>query len=218
MERGQIVLVRCSRCRGRFRVLPCDVLPRKTYGLVVIEDEIADYSQGTLRLRQGAWRQLGDRTPAHTTLHGWIEGLGAHALDRPSGSGGGGAPMSRFVAEAEPRVSSVRATLSAEVSPDPRRYRSEPRRDRLIAVIRTMALATLIAGAPHPHAMAECRRLMWSWSASSSFVFPSRILCTAIEHLDRSESPRSRASPPRSTDRCPTRSRLPPDASSTSHS
>jgi hypothetical protein len=218
-ERARIVLARCSRCRSRVRVLPCDVLPCKTYGLAVIEDEVSDYSKGNLSLRQVAWRQLGDRTPAHSTLHGWTEGLGAHALGRPSGDlGGGGAPMSRFVAEAEPRVPAVRATLSSEISPDPRRHRSEPRRDRLIAVIRTMALARLIVGAVHPHAMAWCRRLMLSWSASSSFEFPSRIPCTAIEHRDRSESPRSRTSSPRSRDRCPTRTRSPPDASSTSHS
>ena len=43
---------------------------------------------------------LGERTPAHTTLHGWTEGLGAHALGL-RGAQLGGAPFSRFLAEAQ---------------------------------------------------------------------------------------------------------------------
>lgn len=87
-----IALARCDRCKTRCRVLPCDALPGKTYGLAVIEQEIQEYSRGGQSLRQVAWRQLGERTPAHTTLHGWTEGLGAHG--RPGGEFGG-APMSR---------------------------------------------------------------------------------------------------------------------------
>lgn len=41
---------------------------------------------------------LGERTPAHTTLHGWTEGLGAHALGL-RGAQLGGAPFSRFLVE-----------------------------------------------------------------------------------------------------------------------
>jgi len=208
-----VAIARCTSCKTRTRVLPCDALPYKTYGLAVIEHEVSDYSRGDQSLRQVAWRQLGDRTPAHTTMHGWTEGLGAHALGRPGGDMGGAA-MSRLVAEAEPRVPRVAEALRAEVSPDPRRYRSEARRDRLAAVILAMALVTIIAGLPHPRAMAECRRLALSWSHVSVLAFASRLRCTPIEHRDRSASPRSRSSSPRSRDRCPTRTRSPPDASS----
>jgi len=210
---AEVALARCSRCGTRPRVLPCDAVPYKTYGTAVIEHEVADYSGGDKSLREVAWRQLGDRTPAHTTLYGWTEGLGAHALGRPGGDVGG-APMSRLVVEAEAHVPKVAETLRAEVSPDPRRYRSAARRDRLAAVILAMALVTIIAGLPHPHALAACRRLALGWSHSSALEFPSRISCTPIEHRDRSESPRSRSSSPRSRDRCPTRTRSPPDASS----
>lgn len=211
-----VALARCLQCGTRPRVLPCDVLPRKTYGLAVIEHDVSEYSRGDRSLRQVAWGQFGDRTPAHTTLHGWTEGLGAHALGRPGGDLGG-APMSRFVAEVEPRMPEVAFAMRADVHPDPRRYRSEPRRDRLAAVIRTMAVVTAVAGMEHPHAMAECRRLALVWSESSVLVFPSRLLCTAIEQRDRSKSPRSRSSCQRSRDRCPTRTRSPPGASSRSH-
>jgi hypothetical protein len=212
-----VALARCDRCKLRHRVLPCDALPRKTYGLSVIEHEVSAYSRGDQSLRQVAWGQLGDRTPAHTTLHGWTEGLGAHALGRPGGDLGG-APMSRLIAEAEPRVPGIAAALRTEPVPDPRRYRSEARRDRLAAVIATMTLVTVIASLPHPHAMAACRRVSLLWSGVSTLEFPSRLRCTAIEHRDRLEPSRSRSSSPRSRDRCPIRTRSPPDASSESHS
>lgn len=210
-----VAICRCIRCDTRSRVLPCDALPRKTYGLAVIEHDVSEYSRGDRSLRQVAWSQLGGRTPAHTTLHGWTEGLGAHALGRPGGDLGG-APMSRFVADAEPRLPAVAEALLADVHSDPRRYRSEPRRDRLAAVIRTMAVVKTVAGMNHPHTMAECRRLALAWSQSSVLVFPSRLLCTAIEHRGRLESPRSRASCPSNRDRCPIRTRSPPGASNRS--
>lgn len=212
-----VALACCDRCRTRRRVLPCDALPRKTYGLAVIEQEISAYSRGDRSLRQVAWSQLGERTPAHTTLHGWTEGLGAHVLGRPGGELGG-APISRLIAEAEPRVPGIVEVLRSEPVPDPRRYRSEARRDRLAAVMLAMTLVTLIAGAPHPHAMAECRRISLCWSNVSVLDFPSRLRCTSIEHLDRSDPSRSCLSSPGSRDRCPIRTRSPPDASSRSHS
>lgn len=211
-----VAIGRCARCKRRCRVLPCDALPRKLYGLAVIEHELAEYSRGDRSLRQVAWGQLGRRAPAHTTLHGWTEGLGAHALGRPGGDAGG-APMSRFVADAEARVPEARGAMAADVQADPRRFRSESRHDRLVAVIRTMAIVTTVAGLPHPRAIAECRRLALRWSKSSVLVFPSRLSCTAIEHRDRSQSPRSRAPLARSRDRCPTPTRSPPGASSRSH-
>jgi len=223
-ESGELVMVlvaatvaigRCTLCKGRWRVLPCDALPRKTYGVAAIEHEVAKYARGQSSLRQVAWDQLGERTAAYSTLHGWTEGLGAYALGRPEGEAGG-APMSRLVAELEPRLPEAEAAMRREVHPNPRRYRSEPRRDRLAAVMRTLALVTLVTGMPHPHAMAECRRLALTWTHSSVLEFTSRLSCTAIEHRARSSSPRSPASPPTSTDRCPTRTRSPPGASSRS--
>lgn len=212
---ARVLIARCGKCKTRPRVLPCDALPRKTYGLSVIEQEVSEYSKGDRSLRQVAWSQLGDKTPAHTTLHVWTEGLGAHALGRV-GCEAGGAPMSRFVAEAAPRVPEVSVVMQAEMHPDPRRFRSEPRRDRLVAVMRTMALATTITGVAHPHALAECRRLGLVWSGLSVLLFQSRLSCTSFEHRDRAEPPRSRTPSPRSRDRCPTRTRSPPGASSRS--
>ena len=158
-----VAICRCGRCKARFRVLPSDVLPRKTYGLAVIEHEVSKYARGQLSLRQVAWGQLGKRNPAHTTLHGWTEGLGAHALGRPGGEAGG-APMSRFVAEAESHVPQTTAAMQVDVQPDPRRYRSEPRRDRLAAVMRTMAYRATTRPTPNSSSnghLRGARRPLW---------------------------------------------------------
>lgn len=212
-----IALARCELCGTRSRVLPCDTLPRKTYGVAVIEHEISSYCRGDRSLRQVAWGQFGDPAPAHTTLHGWTEGLGAHALGRPAGEIGG-APMSRLVAESAPRVRGIAEAMRSDPTPDARRYRSTPRRERLAAVMLAMTLVALIAGCPHPQAMAECRRVSLAWSNMPALEFPSRIPSTAIEHRARSLPARSRASSPRCRDRCPTRTRSPPDASNRSPS
>ncbi|MBK8978162.1 MAG: hypothetical protein IPM29_19835 [Planctomycetes bacterium] len=210
-----VAIARCTRCRTRARVLPCDVLPRKVYGLAVIEHAVALYAVGDRSLRQVAWSLLGETTPAHGTLHGWTEGFGAYALGRPGGDAGG-APMSRFVAEAEARVPEIAGTMRAHVDVDPRRYRSEARRDRLAALLCAVVLIRLVAGVPPPHAAAECRRLTLLWSTSSVLCFRSRIACTPIEHPDRSMPPGSRAPATTSRDPCPTRTRSPPGASSRS--
>ena len=215
-EVAPVAIARCVQCKKRVRVLPCNVLPHKSYSTDVIEHLVADYAQGNRSLRKVAWGQLGERELAHTTLHGWTEGLGAHALGRPGGEAGG-APISRLVAIAEARVGGVMAANRAPVSVNPARYRSEARRDRLAALMRAMAMVVAIAGLSHPRAIAECRRLALVWSNSSVLGFPSRLRDTAIEHLDWSESARSSPSSPRSKDRCLTPTRSPPGASSKSH-
>jgi hypothetical protein len=53
-----IALARCELCGTRCRVLPCDALPGKTYGLAVIEHEVSEYGRGGRSLRQVAWHQL----------------------------------------------------------------------------------------------------------------------------------------------------------------
>lgn len=215
-EVATVAIASCVRCKKRVRVLPCDVLPHKTYSTDVVEHLVADYAQGNRSLRKVAWEQLGERAPAHTTLHGWTEGLGAHALGR-SGGYAGGAPISRLVAIAESRASGVTAASRAQVWVNPARYRSEGRRDRLAALMRAMAMVVAIAGLSHPRAIAECRRLALVWSNSSVLLFPSRLRDTAIEHRDWSESARSCPSSPRSKDRCLTPTRSPPGASRKSH-
>ena len=81
--KAAIALARCPRCGTRTRVLPYDILPYKRYSLAVISALVSTYATWSLSLRRVVWDLLGERTPAHTTLHGWTEGLGAHALGLP---------------------------------------------------------------------------------------------------------------------------------------
>ena len=91
-----IVLARCPRCGTRTRVLPYDILPYKQYSVVLIAELAGTYVTWSVSLRGVVWNLLGERTPSHTTLHGWTEGLGAHVLGLPGGEAGG-VPFSRFV-------------------------------------------------------------------------------------------------------------------------
>ena len=212
---ADIVLARCPRCGTRARVLPYDVLPYKRYSLAVITELVSTYTTWSASLRSVVWDLLGERTPSHTTLHGWTEGLGAHALGLPGGEIGG-VPFSRFVVDAQARVARLAQVMQAPLWVDERRYRSEARRERLAGMAMLIAVAGLVAGERDSSSLAQCRRLALVWSNSCVLVFPSQFPCTAIEHGRCPDGPRSRYPPQASRDRCPTRTRSPPGASSKS--
>ena len=212
---ADIALARCPRCATRRRVLPCDVLPRKHYSLTVIAEQVASYARGGLSLREVAWNVLGERTVSHTTLHGWTDGLGAHVLGLPGGDAGE-LPFSRGLAEAQAHEPAVRAVWEAPDRVHARRYRSEPRRERLAAVARVAALAHTITGQEGPCGWVAGRRLIVGWTGSCAWVFPSRFVHTAIEHRPGSDRRSSRRRHRNGQDRCPTRTRSPPGASSRS--
>ncbi len=210
---AQIALARCPRCGTRPRVLPCDVLPRKLYALTAIGELSATYCTWRWGLRTVAWGLLGERTPSHTTLHGWTQGLGAYALGLPGGETRG-APFSRLVVEIQARARSAWAAFEAPQWVDPLRYRSEGGRERLSALARVMSLAGAVTQRSAPQSLPECRRLALRWCGSCVFVFPSRLSCTAIEHVGDADRRGSlqRESPRRQ--QCPIRTRSPPGASS----
>jgi hypothetical protein len=212
---ADIALARCPRCGTRPRVLPYDVLPYKQYSLAVITALVIIYTTWDWGLRDVVWDLLGERTPSHTTLHGWTEGLGAHVLGLP-GAVADGAPFSRFVFEAEARVAPVAQLVQAPFGVDERRYRSEARRERLAGVAMLMAMAGMVVGAVTSDLLAQCRCLALRWSNSCVLVFPSQFSCTAIEHTGGVNRSRSRHPQTRSQDRCLTRTRSPPGASSKS--
>jgi len=216
-----IALAYCPRCRVRVRVLPCDVLPHKHYTVAVIAAATGAYTAAdwTESLRSAVWGILGERTPSHTTLHGWTEGLGAHALGLPAGElpgPSGGWPFARVLAEAEARVPEVGTVWSGAVAVDPRRYRSDARRERLATVARVLAVAETLSETPPPGALAVWRRLIVRWSASFALVFPTGFLCTGIEQVDPSDRRASRARAPPRSRRCPIPTPSPPGASNKS--
>jgi hypothetical protein len=202
-------------------VLPCDVLPYKHYAVTVIAAAAGAYTTPgwSESLRSAVWALLGERTPAHTTLHAWTEGLGAHALGLPAGefaAPAGGWPFARVLGEAEARVPEVGAVWAGAVWIDPRRYRSDARRERLGAAARVLALAETLSTVPPPDALAAWRGLIVRWSDSFGLRFPTGLWCTGIEHVGPSDRRASRARAPPRPRRCPTPTPSPPGASSRS--
>jgi hypothetical protein len=197
---ADIAVACCRGCKRRFRVLPSNVLARKTYSVEVIEYGLAAYADGRRSLREVAWSILGERVPAHTTLHAWSEGLGAHVLGLPSGEVRGGALASRLLVESRSRARAIEPLLTHDFPVDPRRARSPERRERLGATRRILALAEAVTGNLPPYALARWRRLALRWSNTCALLFRTGIRCTAMEHRTRRDGRGSRSPPTRSPD------------------
>jgi hypothetical protein len=179
----KIALVKCPICKCRYRLLPADILPYKLYSLPVIELVVSLYNRGDLSLRQVAWDQLyGERTPEHTTLHGWTEGLGAYCLGRTVGEVTFSVPATRILAELEIRFSQVKSLHSTPVWINPQRYRSQGRLERLEACKRFEIISTILE-VKNAWKFCELNRLIISWGNSFGLGFRTGICCTPIEHM-----------------------------------
>ena len=179
-----IVLAKCPMCKGRFRVLPADILPYKLYTLPVIERSVSLYNRGDLSLRQVAWDQLyGERTPEHTTLHGWTEGLGAWWLGRTIGEVAFSVPATRIQAELQIRYPQIKSLHCQPIWINPQRYRSQGRRERLEACKGFEIVGTLFES-KNAWNFVELNRLIVSWGNSFGIGFKTGICCTAFEHID----------------------------------
>ena len=180
----KIVLVRCPICKCLCRLLSADILPHKPYTLPVIELAVSLYNIGDLSLRQVAWVELyGERTPEHTTLHGWTEGLGAYCLGRTVGEVVFAVPATRIFAELEIRFPQVKSLQSIPVWINPERYRSQGRLERLQACKRFEIIGTMLE-VKNTCKFVELNRLIVSWGNSFGLGFKTGICCTAIEHID----------------------------------
>jgi hypothetical protein len=206
----KIALVRCSICKSRYRVLPADILPHKLYTLPVIELAVSLYNRGDLSLRQVAWVQLyGERTPEHTTLHGWTEGLGAWYLGRTVGEVAFSVPATRILAELEIRFSQVKSLHSIPVWINPQRYRSQGRRQRLQACKRFEIISTMLE-VKNTCKFVELNCLIISWGNSLGLGFKTGICCTAIEHIESTDVRKWRQIFPKEPLSCPIHGRSPP--------
>ena len=206
----KIVLVKCSICKGRYRLLPADILPYKLYTLPVIEFSVSLYNRGDLSLRQVAWDQLyGERTPEHTTLHGWTEGLGSYWLGRTVGEVAFSVPATRILAELEIRFPQMKSSPSMPIRINSQRYRSEGRLERLKACKQVEIIGTML-DVKTPWKLCELNRLMVSWGNSFGLGFRTGICCTAIEHIDSTDMRLWRQILPKEPLSCPIHGRSPP--------
>jgi hypothetical protein len=180
----KIVLVRCPVCKGRYRLLPADILPKKLYTVPVIELSVSLYNQGDLSLRHVVWDHFyGERAPAHSTLHAWTEGLGAWWLGQAMGEVAFSVPATRIQAELEIRYPQMRSCHFQPIWINPQRYRSQGRRERLEACKRFEIVGTLLAF-KNTWNFVELNRLIVSWGTSFGLGFKTGIGCTASEHID----------------------------------
>jgi hypothetical protein len=153
------------------------VLPQKTYALPVIEHLSREYVRGRKSLRTVAWGLLGD-SPQHTTLHGWTEGLGAHALGRDYAHGEPCSASERATKDRWP------STVPAPLPPiDDRRYRSEARKERLAAVATVLLFAAAIPVIAKVTPLSDWRRLLVELGLRSPLLFRSDHRATRIEHV-----------------------------------
>jgi hypothetical protein len=179
-----IVLVICPMCKSRYRLLPSDIVPHKLYTLPVIEVSVSLYNRGDLSLRQAVWDQLyGHRTPQHTTLHAWTEGLGAWWLGRPMGEVAFCLPATRVLAQLQIRFPHISSLHSQPVGINAQRYRSQGRRERLEACKRFEIAGTMLAS-KNPWNFVELNRLIVSWGNWFGLGFKTGVCCTASEHID----------------------------------
>lgn len=205
-----IVLAKCPICKGRCRVLPADILPYKRYSLPVIGCSLNLYNRGDLSLRKVVWERLyGERTPEPNTLHGWTEGFGAWCLGRTTGEVAFSVPATRVVAELQAHYPQMNALLPISVRIDPRRYRSQGRKERLEACKRFQIIGTLIEGRTD-WKLSEINRLIVTWGSSFGLGFRTGMLSTVIEHIDSTDVPTWPPTVPKEPLPCPIRGRSPP--------
>jgi len=221
-----VALARCRACKGRFRLLPADVLPHKHYGLAVIASIAGAHVEANKTLRTAAWTTHTGQTPAHATLHAWTEGLGAFVLGRPFGGLPDAHPYQAIVAATTARWSVLGTKPLRPPLIDPLRYRTEARAERLAAVANVLALARAVIDmatldvdldlADDRSPLCAWRQLSIGLGVPAPFAFRTGIRCTWFEHMV-ARDPESPGLPQPTGDFvCQTRSRSPPSASSRS--
>jgi len=218
----QVALVRCHVCKGRFRLLPADVLPHKHYGLAVIASIATAHVEANQSLRSAAWTTHLGQTPAHATLHAWTEGLGAFVLGRSFGTLPNAQPDQATVAIITTRWSALVTKPQRPPQIDPCRYRSEARGERLLAVANVLTLAvavidiaTLDVDLPLKQSpLCLWRLLAIGLGARAPFAFRTGITCTPSEHVVVSDPESPQLLQQTGDSVCETRSRSPPSASS----
>jgi hypothetical protein len=221
-----VALVLCGICAGRFRLLPADVLPHKHYGLAVIASIGSVHVEANKSLRAAAWSTHAGRTPAHSTVHAWTEGLGAFVLGRSFGCLPDAHPYQSIVAVIDARWSALETRSLRPPLIDPLRYRTAARGERLAAVASILTLARTVLDiatldvdldlTPDRSPLCSLRQLAVRLGVPAPLLFRTGFKRTPSEHVV-ARDPESPGLPqPTGDSVCQTRSRSPPSASSRS--
>jgi hypothetical protein len=190
-----VPLCRCGACGSRLRVLPAEIAAFKHYTLAVIETVCSAYTDAQLpeiTLRRAVAR-MGPGHADHSTLHGWLAGLGERVWgrwDTPAGN----LPVSALIAETARHLDFQSSEWCNQGHPvADRKYRTEKRREQLEGCARVFATAAfLFPATAHPFCAWELwlqeRLNVTAWS------FPARWRCTSFQqHLSGEVEVRSAA-------------------------
>jgi hypothetical protein len=180
--RVTVPLARCDGTRRghRSRVLPGDILPRKTYALGVQEAAMDGYGCSGDSLRATLSSFTGE-VPHSSTLHRWLAGLGRYALGRSTPEGV--LPVGALL-EATRRQRSAEGLEVEPVPVHPARYRSEARREELEMGAGLLVLAEAIfPDRPEPLSSWRCLILRTEGVGAISWSTGSR--STAMQHRIR---------------------------------
>jgi len=189
-EKIKIPLTICRECRGRFRVLPEEILPYKHFSLPAIEDICAGYMQ--LDPDGSGLRTYVDSrsgiSPDHSTLHRWTVGIGERVLDRLQPEDHKTPfsklwfPSSALVAESAKIINpKVREQWRNSFDIPSWKYRSARRHDQLQACARLFSSANLLfPDDSFPLTMWE-GQIIQNFNVAG-WWFPSGFNCTGLQH------------------------------------
>ena len=188
-QQSPVPLALCEQCRSRFRVLPVEILPYKTFGLPVIEAACIHYATSADGLRKTVGRIPGV-SPHYSTLHGWMGGLGERAMDkvhlkRDRATVGQPSlpPTSTLVAETAKRQDLDLINRWSKTKPPiaPWKYESLFRKELLQSCLRLLSIAaSLFQNSSYPLTMWQ--HWLLPMFLVAAWLFPSRNIITPIQH------------------------------------
>ncbi|MBF0104866.1 MAG: hypothetical protein HQM16_06020 [Deltaproteobacteria bacterium] len=204
-QRELFPIASCHRCGFSPRVLSCEVLPRKTYSLPVIEHFIQKYvpvdAEGH-SLRQVVGATEGDR-PHFSTLHRWLAGLGERVLDRlyqpkpakiKSDSGRLGSstliPTAALFAETEKKLSrSIDELWQKNFCITDWKYKSIKRYDQLLACLKLIFMAfSLFTDSSQPQPLTKWNAWLIDYFHVAAWYFPTGLCGTSIQHHNQHQN------------------------------
>ena len=189
-EKIKIPLAACHGCKGRFRVLPEEILPYKHFSLPAIEDICGGYVQPDPDgpgLRKHI-ESISGIHPDHSTVHRWTAGMGERVLDRfhpvppealvPELR----LPSSALVAESAKRINPIARDRWHQSHEIPSwKYHSLRRHDQLQACARLFDIAgSLFPNELHPLTTWEGKII--EYCNVAGWWFPTGYNCTGLQH------------------------------------
>ena len=188
-EEIKIPLALCQGCKGRFRVLPEEILPYKHFSLPAIEDICGGYVQpapdgpGLRKLIDS----LSGVRPNYSTVHRWTKGLGERVLDRfqPGSQKAHFSelwlPSSALVAESAKRINPLARDRWRQSHEIPSwKYHSSRRHDELQACARLFDVAgSLFPNELHP--LTTWQGQIIEYFNVAGWWFPSGYNCTTFQ-------------------------------------